>query len=80
MCLSVIGCKEVVAEYKEFGFGYLGKIDRNTINCAPIILEKLDNEDDNESVIKKLYVEFLLSIGIKYDEKLNQLISEIYSD
>lgn len=78
VCLSIVGCKDVVTEVTDFGFGYIGQIDRNTVSCMPIVCEKIELEDAVDFSIKKLYVEFLISIGIKNDKTLNDFIEEIY--
>lgn len=78
ICLSVIGCKDVVTEVTEYGFGYIGRIDRNVIECMPVVCEKINFEDAVDLSIKKLYVEFLISVGIKNDKMLNAFIKEIY--
>ena len=40
---------------------------------------KLENLiEDIDVILKKLYVTFLLSIGVKHDEQLTKLIKEAY--
>jgi hypothetical protein len=62
----------------EYGFGYIGRIDRNVVECMPVVCEKINFEDAVDLSIKKLYVEFLISVGIKNDKTLNAFIKEIY--
>lgn len=78
MCLSIVGCKGVMSENEGFFELYSGKIDRNLVLCSPVFTSDLNNEDENDLVSKKLYIEFLLSIGVKYNEKLTELIQEVY--
>ncbi len=78
MCLSIVGCKGVISENEDFDHHYFGKIDRNLVLCSPVFTSDLNNEDENDLVSKKLYIEFLLSIGVKYNEKLTELIQEVY--
>ncbi len=78
MCLSIVGCKGVMSENEDFFDPYSGKIDRNLVLCSPVFTSDLNNEDENDLVSKKLYIEFLLSIGVKHNEKLTELIQEVY--
>lgn len=77
-CLSVVGCKNVVTEYNNFGYGYLREIDRDVVVCPPVVCESLGDKDNVEISIKKLHIEFLTSIGVNNDKALNELIKEIY--
>ena len=77
-CLSIVGCKDVVTEHDDYGFGYRGEIDRDVVACPPVVCERLVDKDNVEISIKKLYIEFLTSIGVNNDKALNELIKEIY--
>lgn len=78
ICLSLVGCRNVVTENKEFAMEYTGKIDRDEIICEPVEFIKLDDSDEFEIIIKKMYLSFLLAIGVKHDKKLRELIDEVY--
>ena len=80
VCMSIIGCKGVRSTGIEEGFyhNYIGKIDRNTILCSPISLDNISSKHEEETLLKKLYIEYLLSIGKKHDEDLDRYIKEIY--
>ena len=78
ICLSFIGCKGVRSQDQEFNHDYTGTIDRNTIMCCPVEIVNADNEIELELMRKKLYIEVLLSLGIKYDDLLTQFIDEVY--
>ena len=77
MCMSIIGCKNVISEFGDIAT--LRKtIDRNNIQCTPVIVNDLSNEDEMNLVVKKLCIEFLLSIGVTNSEELKKLIQEVY--
>ena len=78
LCLSIVGCRNVVTEDKAFQFDYLGKIDRDEIICDPIEVIKTDDSYDSDRVLKQLQIAFLLAIGVKYNESLKQLIDDVY--
>ena len=78
-CLSIIGAKGAVSQTPddEGDIYYTGIIDRNNVICDPVIIENISNGFEN--AIKKLHIEYLLSIGVKYDKELEELIHELYS-
>lgn len=80
VCISIIGCKGITSTSEEEGFWdfYTSKIDRNIIMCNPVILENIDAEDSQEITQKKLYIEYMLSIGKKHEKCLDEYISEVY--
>lgn len=77
MCISVIGCKGVTSESGELYF-FRKSIDRNLVVCSPVIVNDLNDEDEVTLVLKKLSIEFLLSIGVTNSEELTELIREVY--
>lgn len=78
VCISIVGCKDVTSENKDFLLFYKGKIDRNLLLCNPVVVEGLDDLDNVERSIKKLQVEYMLSLGIKNNDSLNLIIKELY--
>ena len=76
LCISILGCKNAVSESSEYTF-YPGSVDRNTINCNPIAIENIDDEQSIDDALKWLKLEYLLSLGIKSSEYLNKLIEEL---
>lgn len=78
ICLSIVGCRNVTTEGKEYGFGYIGQIDRETVICDPIELLKIDDENEFEMVMKKLRISYYLAIGVKHNKVLTTLIDEVY--
>lgn len=80
VCISIIGCKGVTSTSEQEGFWnfYSSTIDRNLIMCNPVVLENADEEEAQEIVQKKLYIEYMLSIGKKHDELLEEYIKDVY--
>lgn len=77
VCLSIMGCKGIVTE-DSWERVYRGKIDRNTVICAPVVFENIDIEDRNDISLKLFQIEFALALGIKNSKVLQKLISEVY--
>lgn len=78
MCISIIGCKGVVSENEEL-YWTRKEIDRNLILCSPIPINNLNDNKETELILKKLYIEFLLSISVKNNKELKELIQEVYN-
>lgn len=78
ICISIIGCKHVRSESEMESFMHSGEIDRDLVMCTPVSINNLNDDEENELIIKKLYIEYLLSIGVQNDEKLTELIKEVY--
>lgn len=77
-CIGIIGCKDAVTEHDGFDRSP-SKIDRDKIICQPIPFIEIGNTDIFYKDLKKLHLEFLLSIGLKRDKMVRQLIEEIES-
>ena len=80
VCISIVGCKGVSSssEVEEFRSVYSSSIDRNLLLCNPIVLEDIDSDDAQETMGKKLYIEYMLSIGKKYNKDLEKYINDVY--
>lgn len=78
LCVSIVGCKGVTSEDKMGYFRHMGKIDRDLVMCSPVCINNLNDDNENELILKKLYIEYLLSIGVRKDEELTKLIKEVY--
>ena len=78
--LSIIGCKGMVSEAASYSTAmpYRGTIDRNLIMCEPIVIEDIANTDGVDLAKKKVYIDFVLSIGVKNNDQLQAYIKEIY--
>lgn len=79
ICISVLGCKGVTSNYS-FEAVYKGSIDRDTVVCVPISINNLDNDDEVDTAIKWLRIEYYLSLGIKVNKELEKLIAEVTND
>lgn len=80
ICVSIIGCKGIrsTGENEKFYRDYIGKIDRNIILCSPISLDNMSSKEEEETLLKKLYIEYMISIGIKREKYLDECIREVY--
>lgn len=80
VCISIVGCKGVASTSEEEGFFtfYASNIDRNLLMCNPIVLEDINSIADQEVLKKKLYIEYMLSIGKKNEKVLNEYIKDVY--
>ena len=81
ICLSIIGCKGITTQTpeEEGWVYYTGSIDRNHIICNPVIIEKISDDENFWTSIKMLQIEYLQSIGVKYDKDLDKLLKEVYN-
>ncbi len=79
LCISLIGCKDVTTQTGDFNSKKV-KIDRNMVLCSPVCINNQFDDCEKELAIKKQYIEFLLSIGVKRDKDLKKFIKEIYDD
>ncbi len=81
ICLSIIGCKGITTQTpeEEGWVYYTGSIDRNHIICNPVIIEKISDDENFWTSIKMLQIEYLQSIGVKYDKDLDELMKEVYN-
>lgn len=77
VCISIIGCKNVVTEHKS-GTYHVGKIDRNTVLCHPVAFENIFDPLTNQVDIRHLKIEYCLALGIKTSDTLNSLLEEMY--
>lgn len=81
LCISIVGCKGMCSNFckVENYTQYIGSIDRDKVICSPVIIEDISDKNESEILIKKLHIEYLLSIGVKYDKQLEELINEVYN-
>ena len=76
LCVSILGCKHAVTENPADTW-YPGRVDRNTIICNPVTIERIDSEEDIDNAMKWLQFEYLLSLGIKSSKTMTSLINEL---
>lgn len=75
-CVNIIGCKGVLTE--ENGYGrHMTQIDRNEITCHPVPFLDMRDKDLFILDLKKLHLEYLLSVGIRRDPKVAELVKAI---
>lgn len=73
VCISLIGFKGAQTE-ENFYFGGISRVDRDYLTCNPIVINDFRNEDSTKHDIENLKIDFLLSLGIKYNNELKQLL------
>lgn len=78
-CISVVGCKDVNTAVNAYG-KYTGAIDRNQLICNPVVFEDITNLDNTGLSMKRMRLDYLLSLGIRTPEKIESLISEVYGE
>ena len=77
VCISIIGCKDAITE-ENFRLVWESKIERNKLICNPssFLLDEISS--NNEKDMERMHLDFLTSIGVKYDPIINELITDIY--
>jgi hypothetical protein len=78
LCVSIIGCKGITSENEIGFFRHIGEIDRDLVMCSPVCINNLNDDIESELILKKLKIEYLLSIGVRQNEELTELIKEVY--
>ena len=79
VCISIIGCKQAITENKVL-FGEESKIDRDHLLCQPAIFENIENGTLDDMEFSRLHLEYLSSLGIRFDPQVKMLISKIYGE
>ena len=77
ICLSLIGCKGMQTD-NDFYHDFTGTIDRDEVLCEPAVWDKSSGNEDIEFFMKKMYISFLLAIGVKHNQTLSKLVKEVY--
>lgn len=75
-CISIIGCKSVISE-TGISKSTNSKIDRNRIICSPVVFTNMDDTDAFYPQMKRMHIEFLLSLGIKHSQEVTTLSQEL---
>lgn len=73
ICISIIGFKGAETE-KNFLELSRSCVDRDYLVCNPIVINDFRNEYSLRNDIDNLKLDFLLSLGIKYDNELKKLL------
>ena len=76
ICISLIGFKGARTENNFYAPG-ISRVDRDYLTCNPIVINDIRNEDSTKHDIENLKIDYLLSLGIKYDNELKQLLENI---
>lgn len=81
LCISIVGCKGMISNKHEVegSIQYIGAIDRDKVICGPMMIENISDKSESEILMKKLHIEYLLSIGVKHDTQLENLIDEVHN-
>ena len=70
--ISLVGCKGLVTDLKSCRhFEDNSTIDRNELLCTPVVFYK---EDTPEDALMRLRITYLLSIGIRHSEELQEYV------
>ena len=69
-CISIIGCKDVISEGNGVG-------RQPEIICQPVCFMDMTDTDAFYSDLKRLQIEYLLSLGIRHNDMIMSLINEI---
>ena len=75
-CVSIVGCKGIASEGHELR-RFETVIDRNQIVCETIVFTKMEEETVFYLDLKRLHLEYLLSLGIKESLQVTSLFNEI---
>ncbi len=78
-CVSIIGCKGTISGTANYGFEQ-AVIDRDFIICPPVEMSLDDESSIDEDGIRELEVTYLLSMGIRYSQRLSAILEELKKD
>ena len=78
-CITICGCKKAITAFNVYN-APVGVIDRDRLTCNPIVFEDISNNESIDLDKKRLRLEYLLSLGIRVPDKINDLITEVYGE
>ena len=78
-CITICGCKKAVTAFNMYN-APVGVIDRDRLTCNPIVFEDISNNESIDLDKKRLRLDYLLSLGIRVPDKINDLITEVYGE
>ena len=78
ICISIIGCKDMVTDYNRDIDSDLCCIDRNMLLCEPFMIEDIQNDDLYNQRLAELQFEFLLSLSFRFDQEFQNLYGALY--
>lgn len=77
VCISIVGCQDVVIN-DNILLSRLVLIDRDILMCDPVVFEMNSTDSTLEKTIDLLELNFMLSIGIRGGDRMDELIKEVY--
>ena len=77
VCISIVGCDGVGTETDSF-FMSQSCIDRDEMLCQPVVFDDVRNREAVEQDVSRLKLEFLLSIGVRTKQQIDNLIKKVY--
>lgn len=80
ICISIIGCKDMVTDYNRDIDSDLSYVDRNLLLCEPFMIEDIHNDDAFNHNLAELQFEFLLSLSFRLDQEFKDLYKALYPD
>ena len=87
VCFSVIGCKDVLVEKNNVTYWSMGieetidnRLDRNKLLCYPSVFELTKKGKINDNEMSRAHLDFLTSLGVKYDQTIHMIIEKIYGE
>ena len=75
--ISIIGCKGAITGENSL-FEIVSTIDRNRLECFPVVFEKLENGSVDDFELSRLQLTYLTSLGIVSDPFLDALLDKVY--
>lgn len=79
ICCSIVGCKGYVTESGN-GFEEESIVDRDLCIMEPVVLERIQDNEEMILLEKKLRLELLFSIGVRNANGMGNMIKEVYGD
>ena len=79
VCISFVGCKDVLVEQK-FDKDWESRIDRDKLLCYPNVFELNGVGEINEDDMSRLHLDYLISIGVKYNTVIPVIIKSLYGN
>ena len=75
--ISIIGCTGALTETSYGSYGN-STVDRNHLFCNPIVFNNIHDDKMTNRDLKLLKLDFLLSLGVRTNSEINDLIHELY--
>ena len=79
VCFSIVGCKGIETE-GFYASDAISTIDQHKMMVRPVSIEDITDENSVSLGIKRAKLEFMLSLGIRRDKQMNDLMDELYGE